>query len=354
MFSFTGNILLNKTYNKLCFLACIFEQKALQSYRLQFYLIFRITMDNLEATQNTEAKQETKNSGPVIIAVAAVLIITLALWQFFSEKEAEIQPIAPPITEAAVEVIQPPVIQEEISEPTIELPPIEPPQEVISFEESAADEAEEIELVTPLPNIDESDDYIKGQLPELTWRNELLSLLITEDMIRRFVVFTDNFAQGLIAYDHSIFIQPKNRFSVDESLQNVQGKPNVWRWDNKTSQRFDLYVDLLRSIDSTALVNLYRDIKPLIDEAYGELGYEDDFTITLQDAINRVLDMDLPQSNMNLTRSSVMYKFQDPTLEALPDSDKLLIRLGKENLLIIKSVLLEFNEKLNQQVIINE
>jgi hypothetical protein len=49
---------------------------------------------------------------------------------------------------------------------------------------------------------------------------------------------------------------------------------------------------------------------------------------------------------MALTRTSVMYKYQDSQLESLDDSDKLLLRIGKENLLIIKSVLLEINEKL--------
>ncbi len=199
-----------------------------------------------------------------------------------------------------------------------------------------------------LPALDESDIWLQAKLPELTWRNELLTLLINEDMIRRFVVFTDNFSQGLLAYEHSPFIQPKTKFSVDE--QSLSGDvQNVWQWDSATSKRFDLYVDLLRSVDSTTLVNWYFEVKPLVDEAYGELGYEEDFTYTLQDAITRVLDMELPKSSMDLTRSSVMYKFQEPELESLADSDKLLLRIGKENLLIIKSVLLEINEKLTKE-----
>jgi hypothetical protein len=44
-----------------------------------------------------------------------------------------------------------------------------------------------------------------------------------------------------------------------------------------------------------------------------------------------------------------MYKFANPQLEALPASDKLLLRLGKDNLLVMKSVLLELHEKLAQQ-----
>lgn len=51
---------------------------------------------------------------------------------------------------------------------------------------------------------------------------------------------------------------------------------------------------------------------------------------------------------LELTRPSVMYKFADDELESLDDSDKLLLRLGRENLLVIKSILLEINEKLSR------
>lgn len=312
-------------------------------------------MENLETTQAEEGGKNAKNSGPLIIAIVTVIILTLALWQFFMDKKLE--PVAPIVQEVSAKIDAPliaepledPNAEPEVSPSVIELPIMESiPELVIELEDESSEIA--VPEVNPLPVLDESDEYVKLKLPNLTWRNELLSLLVTDDLVRRFVVFTDNFAQGLIAYDHSLFNKPREKFSVDETAQQVEGVENVWRWDNKTSQRFDLYVDLLRSVDSSTLINLYLDIKPLIDEAYNELGYEDDFTYTLQDAITRVLDMELPQSSMNITRSSVMYKYQDPALESLDDSDKLLLRIGKENLLIIKSVLLEVNEKLTKRM----
>ncbi|MBU2870767.1 DUF3014 domain-containing protein [Colwellia sp. E2M01] len=303
-------------------------------------------MDNSENTQQVEQSSNDKNSGPLIIIIVTVIVVIIALWQFSVDDSASQQPIQEVSTTAEVEVIQPEQIEPDVVQELIE------PTDIV-MEEVEPITPEDTAIKTPeidLPKINESDEWIQAKLPDLTWRNELLSLLVTEDMIRRFVVFTDNFAQGLLAYDHSLFIKPKETFSVDEKSLNVTGEKNVWQWDSKTSQRFDLYVDLLRSVDSTTLVNMYIDIKPLVDQAYNELGYEDDFTYTLQDAITRVLDMDLPQSTMNVTRSSVMYKYQDPELEKLADSDKLLLRIGKENLLIIKSVLLEVNEKLNKRL----
>ena len=303
-------------------------------------------MENVEPTQLKEQGESKKNSGPLIIFIVTLVLVAVALWQF-SAGETEKRAMD------SSELLK----QEPVAEASQPMQSVQEIKDAIELSEALAPISDVVEpiaeeivieqvIAVSLPPLDESDAWVQGKLPELTWRNELLSLLITEDIIRRFVVFTDNFAQGLLAYDHSPFIQPKVKFSIDEQLPNVDGQQNVWQWDSETSKRFDLYVDLLRSVDSSTLVKWYVDLKPLIDEAYSELGYEDDFTYTLQDAITRVLDMELPKSAMNVTRTSVMYKYDDPQLEALDDSDKLLLRIGKENLLIIKSVLLDVNEKL--------
>ena len=305
-------------------------------------------MENLETTQPAQAIEQDgskKNSGPLIIFIVTFLLVVIALWQFSGGK-IDKRPMD------ANELVKQAPKEKAIEQAALPLTKSEDitPVEVEQIERVVEDEVIVDKPVTILPTLDESDSLMQGKLPDLTWRNELLSLIITEDIIRRFVVFTDNFAQGLLAYEHSPFTSPNVRFSGDEELLAAENKQNVWQWDPETSKRFDLYVDLLRSVDSATLVNWYFEIKPLIDEAYSELGYEEDFTYTLQDAITRVLDMELPKSSMALTRTSVMYKFQDPQLEALDDSDKLLLRIGKENLLIIKSVLLDVNEKINKQI----
>jgi len=301
-------------------------------------------MDNLNATSQAEqSSQATQKSAPwPLIAVIILIIIGIAFaWQFTGTiEEPEVIAAPTPIIEPVVEEVTP-VIE------TLEPEPEPIVEEII--------EPEPVVVENPLPLLDESDEWLKIKLPELTWRKELLKLVIDEDMIRRFVVFTDNFAQGTLAYEHSPFTLPKSKFSpnsnVDSSVNDKSAmSANTWQWNESSTKRFNLYVDLLRSMDSENLVLWYHEMKPLIDEAYAELGYGDeDFTNTLQDAITRVLDMELPsKEKMQLTRPSVMYQFSDPALESLPETDKLLLRLGKDNLLVIKSVLLELYEKLAQ------
>ena len=307
-------------------------------------------MDNSNQSFDTSS-QENKNkaSWPLIVIVILLVIAIAVAWQFTGNKPLPV----------VVENPTPAVVIEPEPEKVVSIP-----EPIVEIDEPEVEIVEEVVPVeNPLPSLDESDEWLKIKLPEITWRKELLTLIIDDDMIRRFVVFTDNFSQGIVAYEHSPFILPQIKFapetdsvSFQETVQNqestqsaFQGKQNVWQWNESSSKRFSLYVDLLRSMDSESLVQWYLELKPLINQAYSELGYEDDFTNTLQDAITRVLDMELPKSSMELIQPSVMYKYANPQLEALPDTDKLLLRLGKDNLLVMKSVLLELHEKLAQQ-----
>ena len=48
-----------------------------------------------------------------------------------------------------------------------------------------------------------------------------------------------------------------------------------------------------------------------------------------------------PVGPIELTRPNVLYTFADPTLEALPAGQKLLIRMGPDNAAVIKAKLRE-------------
>ena len=279
------------------------------------------------STQNAEQKQTPW----AVIAIIVAAIIAFVVYYYVIAADDKEAPV-----EVATTVIAP--------EPELE---IETTPEVIEPEatmEPTMEDVVEFEPEIDLPTLDESDSWFTTKLPNLTWRKELLKLMVTDDMIRRFVVFTDNFSQGTLAYEHTPLISPNAKFTAIEA-QTENG--TKWQWDESSARRFSLYVDLLRSMDSEMLIQWYVELKPLIDQAYGELGYPDaEFTEVLHSAITKVLDMEIPKAQPELVRPSVMYKYKDESLESLDDAEKLLLRLGKENLLVIKSVLLEINEKL--------
>jgi len=209
----------------------------------------------MENTQTT-----TSTSWIIIIGIIAVTIIGAVIWLYPSQDDKKV--IVEPIIEEVTPLIQEP----EAIERTL--------PEVVDSTPVAVVEEEVIEPIKPikpvLPSLNESDSWLQEKLPSITWRKELLKLVIDEDMIRRLVVFTDNFAQGVIAYEHSPLIKPGSSFSAIET--NKDGEL-VLLWDETSSRRFSLYVDLLRSVDSDTLVSWYFELKPLIDQAYQVLGY---------------------------------------------------------------------------------
>lgn len=279
----------------------------------------------------TESSQQTSW---LLIGVIVFIVFIGGIWLFIDNNEVEpVSESIPSAENVTAEVI-------EKIEPIVEL------VEIIEEPQITAIAVPVTENI--LPALDESDTWLQEKLPEITWRKELLRLVIDDDMIRRFVVFTDNFSQGVVAYKHSPFILPQTAFSATETTV-TNTEQQEWQWDVQSEKRFNLYVDLLRSFDSEKLIQWYIEIKPLIDQAYKELGYADeDFTQVLQNSITRVLNMELPKEKLTVVRPSVMYKFRDQEVEALDDVDKLLLRLGRENVLVIKSVLLELSEKLSR------
>jgi len=287
-----------------------------------------------------ENSENTQKQSSVIIAIIVIIVILLAVlaWNFLKTEKT-----TSPIAEVPV------YVKEKTPEPIKPIEETLPPETQQEVTEEITDLVEPVKE-NPLPSLNESDSWLQEKLQTMTWRKELLQLVIDEDMIRRFVVFTDNFAQGQLAYEHSPVVNPQSAFSATETTKFTKENGKIWQWDEKSSRRFSLYIDLLRSFDSESLVNWYMELKPLIDQAYSELGYEDsDFTETLQKAITRVLDMEIPKQPIEIIRPSVMFHYKDPKIEALDDADKLLLRLGKENLLVLKSVLLEISEKIARQ-----
>ena len=278
-----------------------------------------------------------KSSSWVITGIIISLVLLVLIYVLFKDSS---EPVIPPPVEVTIvdPIPEPEVIIENVVEDVIEEAPV-----------VAIIEAEPEPVVDPLPELNESDSWVQEKLADLTWRKELLKLMVNDDMIRRFVVFTDNFSQGILAYEHSPFINPKTSFTAIDG-ESEQGEPQLL-WDDNSYKRFSIYVELIRTFDSETLVQWYISLKPLIDEAYEELGYPDeDFTPVLREAIVKVLDMELPKEVIELDRPSVMYRYKSEDLESLDDTEKLLLRIGKQNLLVIKSVLLEINDKLARNV----
>jgi hypothetical protein len=97
---------------------------------------------------------------------------------------------------------------------------------------------------------------------------------------------------------------------------------------------YDRYGPVTRialSLDATAAARLYRAVKPLIKEAYDELGYPGvDFDDTLVRAMGELLETPVVEGRIKLEKKILSYAMTDATLEGLSPAQKQLLRLGPD------------------------
>ncbi|MGM0634227.1 MAG: DUF3014 domain-containing protein [Pseudomonadota bacterium] len=210
--------------------------------------------------------------------------------------------------------------------------PLPLPDELIA----AGQEPEE-----PLPELNQSDEHVLERLASMEMGARLLRMIAPEEVIRRFVVFTDNVARdSLPQLDYPV--RP-----LEQDLIVSEIDDNLYVMDEASHERYDSLIDTLVNLDVDQAMALYASLRPLFVEAYAELGYgEADFDAVLVDAIDQVLATEVPEGPYQLIQPSVNYEFADSRLENLSPVAKQLIRLGPENTARLKDRLRDYRAEL--------
>ena len=120
--------------------------------------------------------------------------------------------------------------------------------------------------VIPLPALRDSDDWLRKKLKDLAPYPKLAEWLKVNDLIRRITAAVDNIAHGVSPRAHLKFLTPNKSFSVVQKGEELYLNPQSYR-------RYDLVADAFASLDAKGAVRIFREVKPLFQEAYQELGY---------------------------------------------------------------------------------
>ena len=225
------------------------------------------------------------------------------------------------------------------NDPVVEAPSVKPekPAELAVPAQRPAEPEPEVE---PLPTLDESDTVVVAKMDEYL-SDSVMSLMVTDDVIRRGVVFIDNIAKGKIAKKHTPVVKPEEEFSVNEG--------DILTIDPNSYERYTPYVKVFTSMSAAQAVRMYEQYKPLINSAYSEIGYGDDeFNQTLEDAIELLLDTPEPEGELPLLRDSVTYQYAFSEWEQLPAAQKQLLRMGPENMKKVKAALRKIKAELER------
>lgn len=191
-----------------------------------------------------------------------------------------------------------------------------------------------------LPLLNESDPLVLENIEQFSQQSLITPYLLSQSMLRSAVVFIDNFSRGDFIAQFSLLKPPTQAFMVIKS----DGKLFI---DPRSYQRYDNYANYISSIDSQLFSQSYQLFQPLIDQAYQEIAYPDShFNDAFYAAITLLLDTPIITYPIELYSPSVMYLYKDPALENLNAAQKLLLRMGPDNLIKIKKKFREIQSEL--------
>jgi len=177
-----------------------------------------------------------------------------------------------------------------------------------------------------LPELDKSDALVRKLLGDLSSHPSLSKWLVTDNLIRQFVVIVANIAEGITPAPHLSYLRPSSKFSIVKDGRNLQLDPTSYK-------RYDLAAEIFSSLDTVKTVNLYATLKPRIDEAYLDLGSPDTmFDQILEQSIIRLLDTPILKDPVSLLPQGIGYIFANPEIEKLTDAQKQYLRFGSRNM----------------------
>jgi len=229
----------------------------------------------------------------VALIVLGVVVLAAIVYWFLRPGDPQPEVQAPTAGEAA-----PPSVEQPEPEPE---PPIE------------------------LPELGASDLVVRQMVTTLSANPRLAAWLATDELVRRFTAAIANIAEGTTPKSHLDVMGPQEPFTVNRA--NGSPQPTA-----KSYARYDGIAKAFASLDVEGTVKLYGQMKPLLDEAFRELGYPgEDFHQRLIAAMDHLLATPAIEGDVALEATVAAYQFADPDLEALSAAQKQLLRMGPDN-----------------------
>jgi len=185
-----------------------------------------------------------------------------------------------------------------------------------------------------------SDTVIRELVAQLSSRPELAAWLVNEDLVRRFVASVDNMSEGASPRQHLEFMAPDGAFQVQERGDRlVVASASYDRYDNAAA--------VIDSLDTPGTAALYRELKPLIDEAYAEISPRGaNFDDRLAEVFDQLLAVPVLSGDVEVEQKVVTYTYADPRLEGMTAAQRQLLRMGPDNVAMTQAKIREIRAAL--------
>ncbi len=179
-----------------------------------------------------------------------------------------------------------------------------------------------------------SDMVVRELAAALSANPKLAAWLVNEDLIRRFTATIDNIAAGNSPTDQLEFLRPKVGFKVKSAADGS------FVIDPASYQRYDTVAAVVASLDTAGTVALYRELLPLIDDAYAEISPPGkSFNDRLTKAFDQLLAVPVLDEPQEVQPLVVTYAWSDKELEGLSAAQRQFLRMGPDNVSTVQAKL---------------
>lgn len=176
-----------------------------------------------------------------------------------------------------------------------------------------------------LPPLDRMDDYLRPLLSALSARPELVKWLATDDLVRQLAMALDQASAGKSPARDFKVIKPATPFKV----VTRGGRSTI---DPASYQRYDGLVLTVTSIDASRVAQIYKTIRPRLNEAYQGLGHADgNVDQAVRRALDTLIDTPVVRDPIVVRGSPEGWSYEDDKLEGLMPAQKQLLRMGAAN-----------------------
>lgn len=294
--------------------------------------------------------QDTAPSRLPMLIVVAILVVLLAVALLWPSSELDTTPIMlPPVAEinpVATEDNLPNTEDTVLIEPNIteEFTSVTPVGEANIEELAPVAEFVEPVIIEVVPEpLDLSDKAIKQGLITALRAPLLSTLIVNDSILANMVASVNNTAQGTLPENVSLLTPPATEFSVFKQADNQFITPESFT-------RYNVYAQTFAEIETEDMLALLDQYEPQIIAQFEQIALPNaQFTSTLINAINRLLDTPTVNLPIPVISDSAMYKFANPQLEALLPAQKQLLRMGPDNMRLVKAKLRELRTALEQE-----
>ncbi len=175
-----------------------------------------------------------------------------------------------------------------------------------------------------LPPLEESDTFIRDLVSLLSNHPALARLLASPSIVRSTTLGVIQIADGRTPTDWLRPLRPNTRIEITgDETGNITAESHA-RWNQ--------VVAAIQSVSPEEAAQTYVNVKPLVDEAYAEVGQPDgSFDRTLVRAAQMLRATPDPATPPVVVRRQGYFEFEDPSFQALRPVQKQLLLLGPEN-----------------------